>query len=57
MKVKAILRFQNEEREVIVVELGPAPEETVRAEAREEIKAYAGEGYRLVGYKIEEVRE
>lgn len=55
MKEKAILVFEDENGEKLTVELGPA--ENVRAEAREEIKAYAAEGYTLVGYKVGEVRE
>ena len=53
MKEKAILVFEDENSERLTVELGPSP--NVRAEAREEIKAYTGEGYALVGYRIEEV--
>jgi len=56
MKAKAIIRFEDPDTgEEFAVEVGPAPEETVRAEAREEVKAYTAEGYELVDYKIEEV--
>ncbi len=53
MKEKAILVFEDENGKKFTVELGPA--ENVRTEAREEIKAYTGEGYALVGYHVREV--
>ena len=56
MKAKAILAFRDPDTgEEFAVEVGPAPEETVKKEAREEIKAYTVEGYGLVGYRIKEV--
>ena len=56
MKEKAILTFRDPKTcEEFTVELGPSS--NVRDEAREEIKPYVGEGYVLVGYKVEEVGE
>ena len=56
MNYVAILKFKNEDDEV-ELQLGPAEEETVRKEAREEVKVYTAGGYKLVTYILTEVQE